>query len=389
MSRKKTDPYVISKKLARVGEYRYWRIYGSSATGKKQSWYASTEDDARRIRDEKNTEFYQHGRNAQQLTDRQRVDALHAIAVLDSRCTLQDAAKLWVRHNPITGTKPFKEAMNLYLEAKAKEQLRPKYERDLKTTLNKVGTSFPRNVSDLAKDELEVWVADYSPITRNAYLRDLSQFFDFCVDKHWMAVNPVKSIKRSKVRTKMPGIYRSSNALKLLQAAIAKPELETLPVLALGLFSGIRQEELTRVSWEMVDWVHNVIQLTGEQTKTYTPRPVPITPTLRHWLSIQQKESGPVVPTNWRGRNTAVHKAAGVSKVKNGLRHSFASHHAAMYENATKLQLILGQQTPSVLFKHYIAGVTKTEGKAYFSLRRDSADVEAEKKPEPENGSQN
>jgi integrase len=126
----------------------------------------------------------------------------------------------------------------------------------------------------------------------------------------------------------------------------------------------------------MVDWVHNVIQLTGEKTKTYTPRPVRITTTLRHWLSMQSKETGPIVPRNWRGRSNAVHEAAGVKKVHNGLRHSFASHHAALYENATKLQLIMGQQTESVFFKYYIAGVTKTEARAFFALRKDSPDPE-------------
>jgi integrase len=344
-------------------------------------FYARTEEEAERIRDENNEEFWAHGRAAAQLDDKQRVDALHALKVLDGRATLQDAAKLWVLRNPVTGSKSFQEAVDLYLAQKAKEGLRPKYERDLKITLNKVARDFPRQVSDITTDEMEAWleafVEGYSPITRNAYIRDLSHFFDFCIRKRWCTDNPVRGkIKRSKVRLGMPGIYRSEAALKILKASLAHPELETLPVFSLGFFSGIRQEELGRVDWSMVDWVHNVIQLTGEKTKTYTPRPVRITTTLRHWLSMQSKETGPIVPRNWRGRSNAVHEAAGVKKVHNGLRHSFASHHAALYENATKLQLIMGQQTESVFFKYYIAGVTKTEARAFFALRKDSPDPE-------------
>jgi integrase len=382
MSRKKVDPYVISRKLVKVGSYRYWRIYGTSATGKKHSFYANTEEEAKGIRDEKNAEHRLHGQNAQQLSERQRVDAMHAIEALDNRCTLLAAAQLWLRHNPVTGTRTFEEAMNLYLESKSREGLRPKYEKDLRTTLTKVSRDFPRNVSDITTDELETWLdGGFSPVTRNAYIRDLSQFFDFCARKRWLADNPVKGkIKRGRVHLKMPEIYDAEAALKLLKAAVAKPDSETLPVFALGLFSGIRVEEMGRVHWGMVNWRENVIRLDGPRTKTYTPRPVPITAVLRHWLSMQKKESGPVFPRNWRGRSIAIHEAAGVKKVQNGLRHSFASHHASLHKNATALQLILGQQTESVLFRHYVQGVTRAEAKAYFGLRS--------KPDDPENGSQ-
>ena len=49
-------------------------------------------------------------------------------------------------------------------------------------------------------------------------------------------------------------------------------------------------------------------------------------------------------------------------------RHSFGSNHLVQHDDPGKTQLQMGQQTPSVLFKHYRQVVTRKQAAAYWSL---------------------
>ena len=62
-------------------------------------------------------------------------------------------------------------------------------------------------------------------------------------------------------------------------------------------------------------------------------------------------------------------KPLAFQKKRNALRHSFASYHAAKHRNPGALQMLLGQETPSIMFRHYIAAVSKREADIFFNLR--------------------
>jgi hypothetical protein len=70
-----------------------------------------------------------------------------------------------------------------------------------------------------------------------------------------------------------------------------------------------------------------------------------------------------------RRRLEALAEAAGVPWLPNGLRHSFATYHIALYEDAGKTALALGHTDPALTFRHYRALRTKEEAEAYFAIR--------------------
>jgi len=146
-----------------------------------------------------------------------------------------------------------------------------------------------------------------------------------------------------------------------------------LPFLSIAFFSGIRVEELGRVDWAMINWSDNEISLSGERTKTYVPRNISMSKQLKAWLHPINKGSGLVVPVGFRNRRDKLHELAGVPKKDNALRHSFASYYARLNpQKATQLQAIMGQQTPSVLWKHYVnSSVPKAEARKFFELMPD------------------
>ncbi|MDQ2948538.1 MAG: site-specific integrase, partial [Acidobacteriota bacterium] len=151
--------------------------------------------------------------------------------------------------------------------------------------------------------------------------------------------------------------------------AAAHPELDLLPMMAVCFFSGVRIAEVQRMNWEMIDWDEGEIRLPGAITKTRNPRNIEILEALRAWIGRTPPKQGKIVNTaRLRLRRTQLLSLAGVASKRNALRHSFASYHAAKYRDPGDLQLLLGQETPSILFKHYIAATKRSEGTAFFEL---------------------
>jgi integrase len=145
-----------------------------------------------------------------------------------------------------------------------------------------------------------------------------------------------------------------------------------LPSVTLGLFAGLRICELKRLDWSAIKMDDGHIVLGPEVVKRITePRNVDILPNLAAWLRpmTEANPSGPVVPAGFRQRRDALIKFMKIEDwPDNGLRHSFASYHLVKFDNAQLTQLQMGQQTPSVLFKHYRQVVSRKDAERYWKL---------------------
>ena len=62
------------------------------------------DEEAEKLRDELNEEFYKHGRSASDFTQGQKVDAAKAFGILDGRASLEESAEFWILHHPVTGS---------------------------------------------------------------------------------------------------------------------------------------------------------------------------------------------------------------------------------------------------------------------------------------------
>jgi len=122
--------------------------------------------------------------------------------------------------------------------------------------------------------------------------------------------------------------------------------------------------------WEMVDWPEREIRLPGSITKTGNPRNIDVIDALRAWIGDNPPTEGKIVaPSKLYFRRKELFRLAEVPRKRNALRHSFASYHAANFRDPGGLQIQLGQQSPSVLFKHYIAATRKSDAETFFNLR--------------------
>ncbi|SRR5579862_109648 len=318
------------------------------------------------------------------ISDRLRVEAQECIERLEKAgATLTMATDFYLEYAvPAGGKKTVEQAANEYLDEKLRNNADPNYIKNQRTALRVFWRDFPeRTVNSIFRHDIESWLAgkDWQPLNRRNYIRDVSMFFEYAVGKELCPANPLSKIPRPTVRTKTPDIFTVEQTERLLKVAEAHPNLGMLPVVALGLFAGLRICELLRLDWSAVKMEDEHIVLGPEVVKRITvPRNVDIQPVLAAWLRPYLKTNGPVVPTGFRRRRDALCKLMELEDwPDNGLRHSFASYHLVKLDSAPLTQLQMGQQTASVLFKHYRQVVSRKDAERYWNLFRNTEERSA------------
>ena len=154
---------------------------------------------------------------------------------------------------------------------------------------------------------------------------------------------------------------------------LEKASQDLLPCIALGAFAGLRTAELLRLEWQDVDLKRGFINVAASKSKTAKRRLIRIAPNLAEWLRpYTGRLTGRIYPfsTRWYQFNIEqTRKAAGLSQwPNNGLRHSFASYHLALHQNAPQLALEMGHTTPRMIFDNYREIVTPAEADRFWNM---------------------
>ena len=365
----------VQKKIIPKGDSRkprWWRVnVGKRFTGtSKQRRFFDTEAEANEFILHTEGATRERGKSAFEIPQALSVEAIELAKKLATHgASLTDAVNFFLRHAPTKGKKAVNELIPEYLRTKTEGDYRNAQRISLTVFAKDFGT---KPIASIFAGALEKWFAgkQWNPLNERNYMRDLSMFFRWAEKKDFCAGNPFDKIERPDVPRKTPEIFTVEETSMVLNAAHSNPELCLLPMYAIGLFSGVRIEEIGRMKWEMIDWDEGEIRMPAEITKTGAPRNITISTSLMAALESDAPASGDIVPdVNLRLRRQKLLTLAGVTTKRNALRHSFATYHAAMYRNPHDLQLLLGQETPSIMFKHYIAAVRKTDAERYFKLQ--------------------
>lgn len=247
-----------------------------------------------------------------------------------------------------------------------------------------------RSVATISTQEIEDWLhaLELSPSSVNSYRRMLVLAFNDAIKKKFTTENPAARVIRSKEVESEVSILAPEDADRLLQGADA----EILPVVAIGLFTGLRDSELKRLDWKEVRIAAGKVVVRASKAKSARSRSVVISENLKAWLAPHAKTSGPVWPENGRKRLEAARRAAGFGAPKeveksieankenpetpvlrewpeNGMRHSFATYHLLHHKDAGALALEMGHKDCSIIFKHYRnVDATDQEAATFWSI---------------------
>jgi integrase len=304
------------------------------------------------------------------LPERLRGEAIEAARLLvPFGVSILDLARQYVqRMEQSAKSETVGNGLRMFLAAKEGDNLRPRYVRDLYDRLKRFADSFAeRKLSDITAAEIDGWLRGLcvAPLTRNTFHLRLSVFFEFARQRGWLQSNPLKDVPKAKVTGKPPGILTPEQTARLLESASE----ETLPVFALGVFTGLRTAEIERLQWHHIKWDEWLVEVPALSSKTASRRMVSIPPNFMLWLEPYRGKQGPICSPGYYKQMVEDRRKAGITEwPSNGMRHSYASYHLAMFKDAPALSLELGHTTPQIVFQHYRELVRPSEAERFWKI---------------------
>ncbi|MHC4872692.1 MAG: tyrosine-type recombinase/integrase [Planctomycetota bacterium] len=144
-----------------------------------------------------------------------------------------------------------------------------------------------RLINSIAKDK--------STETRNKYLQVYSRFCDWMFRNRKIAYNPFKNIRIVKTRKKRQNIdinyFNWDDREYILKAA---DTIEDGISVWIAFFAGLRRGEIFSCEWSDINFKNQTLVI--PETKTGSPRTIPIADTLAEKLKPLKKRSGLVIP---------------------------------------------------------------------------------------------
>jgi integrase len=336
--------------------------------GKRIVRYFADEKGAKAFAAEKQIELLNEGRRNGEITAGERRAMMVA---REKGISLKDAIEHYLAHvESLSHSATIETAIEEFLSIRQAEGKAKAHLIDLKHRLNRFAREFgPRLAASISTKEIDGWLhgLPVAPQTRVNFRRVIHNFFTFCVARGYCTGNPVTQASKPKVPPKAIGILTVEQSEALLQAC---PGV-ILPAVAIGLFAGLRREEIARLDWRSIDLGRGFIEVTAAKSKTAQRRLVSIPENLHAWLAPCRAISGSVMPPaiTYRRKFLKALKVAGIeSWPANALRHSFASYHLAEHQDAAKTALQLGHAESRTLFAHYRELVKPEEAKAFWQI---------------------
>ncbi len=348
-----------------------------------------------------------HGASFFDLTDTERGEAVASINILRPLgLTLLDAVKFAAaRMVPEGGKKTFAEVLNELLASKeerfAMGGLRPTTIRDFRIRVGVLRDDLgDRLVTELTGADVKKWLLDFRKTGKKArsvknYRVLFGEVLGYAIQRRYLTANPLDFFTREDDKLfadsgdgKEPSILTLAEARQLLATAESNADLNLLPAVVLGLFCGLRTEEIKRLDWSEVhmDSAKPFVSIPAGKAKKRRIRTVDIPGNAIEWLALCPSRQGAVAPaksdSDYSTRFRKLTTLAGFTKPNpeggknkstwetNAMRHSFGSYHYAANGDPLETSRLLGHKSSDdVLFAHYRALATKENGEAFFQIR--------------------
>lgn len=285
------------------------------------------------------------------------------------------------------GRKIGPELITAFIEHKKAKQIGKLQAIDYGSRLGRFREAFEgRAVASVATVEIDSWLSALknrrktkeghvesadavSPQTRKHYRAAVAAFFAWATPRR----NPVLEIEAPQVEDPDRDHYTPEEAKTLLDWILANdPNL--LPPVVLGLFCGVRTAERERLDLSIIDLAEpnreGEFILRRGKGRTGRARAVPLPPAAKAWLLAQGRREGPVMNTGLRvyhDRLSSAHEKAGVRKIENGFRHSFATYRGAILRSSDRLKDEMGNSS-AIVDRHYRDARLRSEAEKFFAI---------------------
>ena len=202
------------------------------------------------------------------------------------------------------------------------------------------------------------------------YYRYVRMFYRWASKMHYIPSDPstVLDAPKAAVGRNILTVEQMKDLLELDMPAWLRASI------LLAGFAGIRSEEILRMDWEDIDTDAGEIEIrpgVAKKTDGLLERIVDFTEPLTR-RKDQLRGKGKLVPvTNeefYAVRRALVRGLKWRRWPKNCLRHSFATYHLAMSQNAGKTAYQMGHTNPAMVQRVYAVPARKADGAAWWAI---------------------
>ena len=224
------------------------------------------------------------------------------------------------------------------------------------------------NVRDVDVLQIEVFLKRLPPGSQVAYIRELKAFFNFCMKRGYCAANPLDGIEPPHIDRGVPGFMSVADVSRFMQELYTHEKYYRYYChAALGFFSGLRPEELCRMTWSNVNLGERIITISPEIAKTRRVRHVTISDNLLAWLTTTY--AGPLTHENFDHVRRTICKKLDIKWPHDCMRHTFATMHLAHHRDAALTAHELGHtQGVDLLYTHYRGLCSKKDAEAFWNI---------------------
>ena len=367
-------------------------VLDAKLCGRRRRQYFSTEKEANRAYQALKSEIKAQGALFARYPEATRIEwmAAHELAksggftVMDAVRHYADMSGKEAEANAMT----VGEAVRAFLREK-KTIIKPRSYRSLSSTLERFAE--PRWNAPLASETRAIvmdWLTTgtkaggepWSTRTRNGYLIDVKNFFNWCVFEGHLTVSPAGRIR--KFRASDEEMIRKEEAKKILttdevsrlMAYLRDEEPDMVPRAALLFFAGLRPErEASNITFDDVLMSEGLVHVRGSSAKDRQSRFITMSDNLVEWLEWSMDNGHQLPVGNWDRRWNEARGNLGLTGddwPHDATRHSFASYHLALHgEDSTRKAL--GHGNFDMLFQHYRTLVKPADAERYYNICTD------------------
>ena len=386
----------------------YWRVRWNDASGKESVKVFGTPEEADTHAAMISKARTLHGRAAAVNAD--EIAALsvwreYVAAELTAgreAPSFRDAIRPTIERLREGSTTPALEALqNQFIDAKERETVSARHLAAMKYGLKRFVSYFDKNepagsvtTEDVEQAMTSMRTSGLSPQSVKNLRAIAHNLFQWGLERNLVKQNPVTRAKAPKVTQGEVGTITASQLKGLLRTTL-RVQPRAVPALALWAFCGVRRAELNRLRFDDIDLGRAELRISAKVAKTGVARFVPVPGALLSWLDAAKTAGvapvGKLVPggmkTSSDGQlipDDSEHKSEGqltrwlreirteaglIDWPNNALRHSFASHAAAMHDDFSKVAAWLGHaRDPRLLVARYRHAVAKDAGEAWFKV---------------------
>lgn len=278
--------------------------------------------------------------------------------------TVNEATNFFLEFGAKKTNPTIREAVDVMLADKRAHDAKPKYLDGLshmyEAFLKVIGEN--TRMLDITTDQIDHYIhkrnLEWSPFTRNIILRSLNVLFNYSVKKHYIGINPAKTVDFAKENWEEPIVMLPEHFQMILDKCLRKKWYDRLVVFVLVGFCGVRKEEAAKLNWSNIDLKNKSMVVTATASKTGTYRPITIPETAMAWLNKVKDgrlvgTEAPIIGANWLSLMRSAIRYCKIDYDQNCIRHSFCSYAITAGWKKEDVIEAMGHTGPLTIKRHY------------------------------------